>query len=72
MDYLRHTKKMDGVRAAEATGGVADSMEVRKALILQMDAGELTLAEVQAELARLKRGAKRAGKITRASAYRNA
>lgn len=72
MDYLKHSKKMDAVRAAESAGEVADSMDVRKALIARMDAGEMTLAEVQAELARIKRGAKRAGKITRAAAYRSA
>lgn len=72
MDYFKHRDKMEKLRAAEASGEIADSIEVRKALIARMDAGEMTLAEVQAELKRIKRGAKRAGKVTRAAAYRRA
>lgn len=55
------------LREAEAAGEVADSMDVRKALIERMDAGELTLEEVQAELKSIKRGASKAGKVTRAA-----
>lgn len=51
---------------AEAAGEVADSNAVRVALIEKMDAGLLTLAEVQAELKRIKRNASKAGKATRA------
>ena len=49
---------------------VADSLDVRMALIARMNAGEMTLEQVQNELKRIKRGAKAAGKITRAQAYR--
>ena len=70
MDYFDHKRKVEATKAAEEAGEVADSMDVRRALIAKMDAGEMTLAEVQAELAKIKRGAKRAGKITRAQAYR--
>lgn len=54
------------LREAEAAGEVADSMEVRRALIAKMDAGEMTLEQVQAELKRIKRNASKAGKTTRA------
>lgn len=70
MDYFDHKRKVDGVAALEAEGKVADSMDVRRALIAKMHAGEMTLAEVQAELAKIRRGAKKAGKTTRAQAYR--
>ena len=63
-------ERMRNLRQAEADGVVADSLEVRKALILRMEAGELTLEQVQAELKRIKRGAKAAGKITRTQALR--
>jgi hypothetical protein len=55
------------MREAEAAGQVADSLEVRAALIARMDAGELTLGQVQAELKRIKRNAKKDGKVTRAA-----
>jgi hypothetical protein len=69
MDYFEHRLRMDRQREAEAAGKVADSMDVRLALIAKMHAGEMTLDEVQAELNRIKRGAKKAGKITRSQAY---
>ena len=62
--------KHEAVEQAESAGMIADSMEVRAELIRQMEAGEKTLAEIQAELARIKRGAKRNGKITRSQAWR--
>jgi hypothetical protein len=69
MNYFKHKAKMDHQRKAEADGRVADSISVRLALIARMDAGELTLAQVQSELKRIQRGAKSAGQITRAKAY---
>ena len=54
---------------AEAKGQVADSMEVRKALMARVESGEITLVEAQAELAKIKHGAKAAGKVTRNQAY---
>lgn len=72
MEYFKHSQKCRAVRQAEADGEVADSMEVRLALIARMKAGELTLEQVQAELKRIKRAAKKAGKLTRAQAYRRA
>lgn len=61
-------EKRANLRQAEADGVVADSMDVRRELIRKMDAGEMTLEEVQAELKRIKRGAKAAGKLTRTQA----
>lgn len=71
MNIDNQRRKQQAVRDAEAAGEIADSMDVRKALISRMDAGELTLEQVQAELKKIKRGAKAAGKTTRAGAYRH-
>jgi len=67
--YERRRTKLASQRQAEAEGKVADSMEVRLALIAKMDAGEMTLEQVQAELKRIKRKAKANGQITRSQAY---
>lgn len=69
MSEETHKRKMHAVRDSEAGGEVADSMNVRRALIEKMRAGEMTLAEVQAELKRIQRGAKAKGQVTRAQAY---
>ena len=61
--------KQDAIKKAEASGQVADSLDVRMALIERMDKGEMTLTEVQAELKRIKRGAKKAGKETRSQVW---
>lgn len=63
-------RKKSALKNAEASGNVADSMVVRIALIERMHKGELTFDEVQAELARIKRGAKAAGMTTRSRAFR--
>ena len=60
----------DAVAKAEADGLIADSAEVRDELVRKMHAGEMTLEQVQAELKRIKRDAKKNGKITRAQAWR--
>jgi len=70
MDYFAHSKRLATVKQAEAEGAVADSMDVRTALIAKMDAGEMTLEQVQAELKRIKRNASKNGLTTRARAYR--
>lgn len=69
MDEFTRRRKFQAQRDAEAAGQVADSMAVRLALITRMHAGELTLDEMKAELSRIKRGAKKAGKITRDQAF---
>jgi hypothetical protein len=69
VEYFEHCARMEQQREAEASGRVADSLDVRVALIKRMHAGELTLDEVQSEVKRLKRNAKKNGQITRNQAY---
>jgi len=64
-------KKM-AVREAEKAGNVADSMEVRMALIARVHAGEITLEQAQAELKKIKAYALKNGKTTRSSVFRKA
>jgi hypothetical protein len=61
--------KKDALKEAEKAGIVADSREVRLALMVRVDSGEITLEQAQAELKKIKSGAKKAGKVTRAQAY---
>jgi hypothetical protein len=61
--------KRNALKTAEAAGQVADSHEVRLALIRRMHAGELTLEQVQSQLKKIQSVAKRAGKVTRAQAF---
>lgn len=63
-------EKVAAVHAAEAAGEVADSMAVRLDIVRRVNAGEITLEEGQAELKRIKRAAKRAGKTTRGRVWR--
>lgn len=67
--FWRREERRNALNEAEKRGEVADSIEVRKALIARMQSGEMTLDEVQAELARIKRTAKKHGKKTRAGVY---
>ena len=69
MDEIERRRRFDMQRARESEGVVADSMAVRLEIVARIHAGTITLAEGQAELARIKRGAKRAGKITRNQAW---
>lgn len=62
-------EKKAALNKAEKSGLVADSMEVRLALMSRVDRGEITLEQAQAELKKIKAGAKRAGKLTREQAY---
>lgn len=64
-------RKKAALREADSSGQVADSMEVRKALMARVHSGEITLERAQSELARIKRGASAVGKTTRAQAFRN-
>lgn len=70
MNEDRRRQAFADVKSAEASGRVADSMEVRMAIMARVHAGEITLQEGQAELQRIKRGAKAAGKVTRNQAFR--
>ena len=61
--------KMHAMKAAEAAGQVADSSEVRLSLMARVHNGEITLAQAQDELKKIKRGAKAAGQVTRSQAF---
>jgi len=61
--------KREALKTAEAAGQVADNMDVRLALMARVHSGEITLAQAQAELKKIKSGAKRAGLVTRAQAF---
>ena len=68
--FWRMEAKKDALKQAEASGAVADSKEVRMELMRKVHAGEITLEQAQAELAKIKRGAKKAGKVTGDQAFR--
>lgn len=69
MDSIEFRARREHQKAMEADGRVADSMEVRLALMAKVHSGEMTLGAAQAELARIKRNAKRNGQITRNQAF---
>ena len=69
--FIMQIEKRQALKAAEAAGHVADSQEVRLQLIARMKAGELTVEQAKAELSKIQRGARAAGKVTREQAYRN-
>jgi len=72
MSRTRFDAAMDkraAVNKAENDGVVADSMDVRLALMEQVKSGEKTLAEVQTELKKIKREAKKNGMVTRSQAF---
>jgi hypothetical protein len=58
-------QRMIQLEKDQATGVVADSDSVRAALVEKMHAGEMTLEQVQSELKRIKREAKKAGRPIR-------
>ena len=70
MDVFRAREKRAAVKEAEARGEVADSMEVRLALMRRVDAGEISLAEAQAELRRIQNSARKNGQSTRDEVFR--
>ena len=61
--------KRRAMNKAEENGLVADSMDVRHQLLEKVRKGEATLEEVQAELKKIKRNAKKNGLITRSQAF---
>ena len=61
--------KRKAMQEAENAGQVADSMEVRLALMEQVRFQEITLEQAQAKLSKIKRNAKKAGKVTRSQVY---
>lgn len=69
--YEAAREKRAAVKTADASGEIADSMEVRMALMKRVRLGEITLEAAQAELKKIKRNASKQGKITRTQAWRN-
>jgi len=70
MTYESHRDRLKAQKQAESEGLVADSLDVRMDLIARMKAGEITFDQMQAELRRIKRDAKKNGQVTRSQAYR--
>lgn len=62
-------EKREAVKSAEASGQVADSMDVRLAIMQRFHDGEITLEQAQDEIKRIKRNAKKNGQVTRAQAF---
>ena len=69
MDSFEYRDRREAQKQAEAQGKVADSMDVRLALMDRVHKGEITLEEAQAQLKKIKSGAKRNGQITRNQAF---
>jgi len=65
----RRSASRQALEDAEGRGEVADSTAVRIELMEQVTRGEITIAESQHLLKKIKRGAKRAGQLTRSQAY---
>lgn len=61
--------KKSNVKREEAAGNVADSKEVRLALMQRVHSGEITLLEAQEQLKTIKRDAKKNGMKTRSQAF---
>lgn len=62
-------EKREAVKQAESSGQVADSVEVRLALMERVHKGEITLEEAQKQLKKIKSGAKAKGMVTRSQAF---
>lgn len=67
--FWKSVERKESLQSAEASGQVADSMDVRKGLVDRFERGEITFEQMQAELAAIKRNAKKNGKVTRNQAY---
>jgi hypothetical protein len=62
-------EKRQFVKHADTAGQIADSMDVRLALMARVHSGEITLEEAQKQLKKIQGGAKAKGLMTRAQAY---
>ncbi|WP_312026268.1 hypothetical protein [Pseudomonas sp. MSSRFD41] len=60
------------LQIAEEQGIVADSSALRASLVARVHAGEMTIEQVQAELRKVKREAKKNGLKTREQIWRSA
>lgn len=62
-------EKKRAVKVAESEGMVADSLDVRMALMARVRAGEISLERAQSELRKIQATAKINGLMTRAQAF---
>ncbi|WP_055134574.1 hypothetical protein [Pseudomonas mediterranea] len=70
--YDRRMDKRVALQIAEEQGIVADSSELRASLAAKIHFGEMTLEQVQAELRKVKREARKNGLKTREQIWRSA
>ncbi|MDX8000809.1 hypothetical protein FE394_16850 [Xenorhabdus sp. Reich] len=63
-------EKRNHLKNCEETGIIADSIDVRIAIMSRVKSGEITLEQAQTELKKIKRNAKKNGMKTRAQAWR--
>jgi hypothetical protein len=67
--FERRLDKRNALKTSEEAGLVADSLEIRKALMDRVYSGEITLIDAQKELKKIKSGAKKKGLMTRSQAW---
>lgn len=70
--YDRRMDKRVALQIAEEKGIVADSSALRASLVAKIHSGEMTIEQVQAELRKVKREAKKNGLKTRDQIWRSA
>ena len=70
--YDRRMDKRVALQIAEEQGIVADSSALRASLVAKIHSGEMTIEQVQAELRKAKREAKKNGLKTREQIWRSA
>lgn len=69
MNEETRQRKRRELNKADESGEIADSMEVRRKIMERVRSGEITLKQGQDELAKIKRTAKRKGKLTRSQKW---
>ena len=69
MNEETRQRKRRELNKADESGEIADSMEVRGKIMERVRSGEITLKQGQDELAKIKRTAKRNGKLTRSQKW---
>tara|TARA_B110000977_G_scaffold162224_1_gene207539 strand:- start:181 stop:399 length:219 start_codon:yes stop_codon:yes gene_type:complete len=65
-------RKRRALNVADINGEIADSLKVRDGIMQRVRDGEITLKQGQDELAKIKRAAKRNGKLTRSQKWSGA
>jgi predicted DNA-binding protein YlxM (UPF0122 family) len=65
MNDETRSRKRSALNKADSSGEIADSMEVRSAIMKRIHDGDITLEQGQQELKMIKRNAKHNGLLTR-------